>query len=375
LTISGERWAALTDAFHNAAIDGGGWHEALRGLASATGSRCGQLLGLGLLDNQGFAGETFNIITDFDLAVPDAIMEVANDPAHNPRVRAGLAAPVHQVLTEADFLDADTHRRHPHYREFAVPFDIPHSCLTTLIRGDGVNVGLAVLRSADQGHIDEAQRAVFAAATPVVSAAVRTQIALENHGNALLNGALEGMSMAAFLCDKAGAVRTLTPSAERLVARGGRLRLRNGRLVLSNDPDTARLNQAVLAATELAGPHRKLIQTIVCRSVKHRLPLVLEVIALPAREYEMTFPPRVMIIVGGRRKARRSRSDTLRAAYCLTEAEADIALRLGAGESPDEIAADRRVAVGTVRTQIKTLLAKLGVKRQAGLVALLGRLG
>jgi DNA-binding NarL/FixJ family response regulator len=43
---SSHRWLSLMDAFQNAAIESSGWYPALQGLADATGSRCGQLLGL-----------------------------------------------------------------------------------------------------------------------------------------------------------------------------------------------------------------------------------------------------------------------------------------------------------------------------------------
>jgi DNA-binding CsgD family transcriptional regulator len=63
--------------------------------------------------------------------------------------------------------------------------------------------------------------------------------------------------------------------------------------------------------------------------------------------------------------------DVLRGLYCLTSAEADVANGLLMGYSLEEIASLRRCKVGTVRNQIKSVLAKTGASRQSDLVRLL----
>ncbi len=58
----------------------------------------------------------------------------------------------------------------------------------------------------------------------------------------------------------------------------------------------------------------------------------------------------------------------------MTEAEARIAARLGAGRSLNEAAADLGVRPSTARTHLKGIFHKVGVRRQADLVVLLSRL-
>lgn len=50
----------------------------------------------------------------------------------------------------------------------------------------------------------------------------------------------------------------------------------------------------------------------------------------------------------------------LRDLYGLTRAEADIVGQLGAGGSPEEVAAAREVSISTLRSQVRTILAKTG---------------
>ena len=54
----------------------------------------------------------------------------------------------------------------------------------------------------------------------------------------------------------------------------------------------------------------------------------------------------------------------------LSKAEAEVLGLLCEGLGPDEIAAKRFVSVGTVRTQIKTLYAKIGVRSMHAAVAM-----
>jgi DNA-binding CsgD family transcriptional regulator len=61
----------------------------------------------------------------------------------------------------------------------------------------------------------------------------------------------------------------------------------------------------------------------------------------------------------------------LRAAFGLTQAEADLAVALCAGASLAEFAAARGSSIHTARTQLRALLGKTRTDRQAELVGLL----
>jgi DNA-binding CsgD family transcriptional regulator len=63
----------------------------------------------------------------------------------------------------------------------------------------------------------------------------------------------------------------------------------------------------------------------------------------------------------------------LRSLFGLTPAEAATVGLLANGQSAEEIAACNRIGIETVRTHIKRSMAKLGVGRQAELVAVVMR--
>ena len=60
--------------------------------------------------------------------------------------------------------------------------------------------------------------------------------------------------------------------------------------------------------------------------------------------------------------------------FGLSRAEARLALRLLAGLTPQECAREAGVGVATVRSQLHSMFAKTGARRQAELVALLARI-
>ena len=66
--------------------------------------------------------------------------------------------------------------------------------------------------------------------------------------------------------------------------------------------------------------------------------------------------------------------DRLRRLYGLTPAETDIVIALAGGQSVAQTAKARGTVADTVRSQVKSALAKTGARRQADLVALVNRL-
>lgn len=68
------------------------------------------------------------------------------------------------------------------------------------------------------------------------------------------------------------------------------------------------------------------------------------------------------------------RAAVLCAAYALTPAETEIAIHVASGRSASVIAELRGVSVETARYQIKSVLAKVGVRRQVEFAGLINAL-
>jgi DNA-binding CsgD family transcriptional regulator len=369
MTRSDEQWLSIIDAFHSAAIGAQSWETALRGFADATGSRSAQLTGV---DQDGSV--LFNVLTNID---PPAFHSMfAATATINPRVKAASGAPVLKVMAEADFITPEQCRRDRFYQEVARPLDIPFMCFTTLQRQEDAFIALGAIRSAREEHITGEQREIFAALAPHVRTAIRTRLAFEGQGAAVLIGAMDALSIPVFVCDRTGRVGSLTQAAETLVTAGRGLELKKGRLQACWPEEAKALNDAIEAAViwrVQRGP--AVLRTVVVRGRDHKTaPLVLDMFPLPSQPYQFTFAPRVLVVARGPRGAKARRTAILQAMYALTSAETQITEYLVEGQSAEFIAAKRGVSVETVRTQIKAIMAKLGVSRQVELVLRLGEL-
>ena len=82
----------------------------------------------------------------------------------------------------------------------------------------------------------------------------------------------------------------------------------------------------------------------------------------------------LLILVFGARLLATANPQTLQRMFGLTRAETHLALRLAHGDAPLEIARSWRLSRTTIRSQLASLFAKTDTKRQAELVALLGRI-
>lgn len=356
--------AEAIERFQAAGLGEGSWIEALEGLAGLTGSVGGELIGLGAQ-----AAVPFNWMTGIDPAAPMEFLAAGGgDPRVNSRVRIGGAAPELTVLDESAFTSEEDGRRFPEYGAWMRRHDLNFICLSPLLRRDDLLVGLAVMRTQRQHNVSAVQRRAFAAVAPHVRAAVRTQMAIEDQGVALLTNLLDAMAVAAFVCDGFGAVRALSPRAEQLVADGIWLRLRRGRLSTRREEDMPAFRAALTAAASgFPAP-----SPVVARDAEGQRPLLLEATAIPGPQ-ALRFGASALLIARIPREDDARTAEVARALYGLTPAEAAIAAALAAGRGPQAIAEANGVSVGTVRTHIRHIYEKAGVRSQIELLAALSR--
>jgi DNA-binding CsgD family transcriptional regulator len=365
---SDERWRSLPEAFLSAALDGQSWEAALQGLADATGSRSAQLTGI-----DSSASVIFNVMTNID---PAAVKLFAANAAIDPRVRIANEAPVLEVIAESACTTPDESQGDSFCRELARVFDVPFICMTNLERHEGTVFTLAVVRSQREGHITTAQRAIFSEVAPHVRNAVRTRLALERNGTAVVVGAMDGLGIPAFVCDYDGHIKALTQAAKVLIDGERGLQLKEGKLHAVEPDDARALHDAIDAAAAHYARLGKPVQraVIIRRGERDASPVVLDVFTMPSQQFNIRFLPRVLIVARGARGVHGRRAAILRAMYALTPAESEIAQNLAEGRTAEFIARSRGVVTGTVRAQIKAILAKVGVSRQVELTARLNEL-
>lgn len=367
--INEESWLKLVDAFSGAAIGVGTWQEALAGLTDLVGGRAAQIIGLGSANSV-----PFNITH----ALPDEYAEHfaaigGADPDVNPIMQVGTSIAPLCVRNSAEFISSDVRRSSGFLQEHERQFDIYGICLSPLVRDADMMVGMAVLSSAKQGDFNREQQQLFASLVAHARAAVLTQRALEHQGALLVAGTLEAMSMAVFVCDALACVRSLTPKAEAFLSDNNCLMLRRNQLVLPDTRETRRLHDSIRKAAhdpEPGGPpatHRLLLHD------RNYQPFVVEIVSVPKSAHILGAAKPVLVVVRSNIRSDSARQ-FLHDRYCLTQAEAAVAIKVADGFSPEQIAQQRQTSVATVRKQLRIIYEKLGVHRQSELAALISQL-
>lgn len=366
MSVDDEKVAEVVEAFQGAALGATPWLVALERLAHATGSKCGELIGLGA-----DAAVPFNWLSGLDSdAAAEFIVAGGGDIRVNSRVRTGLRAGELTVLDEGAFTTAEDCRRYPDYSAWISRHDVPYVCLSPLLKQDGLVVGLCVARSEREGHISAEQKRIYTALAPHVRGAVRTQMAIESQGLALLNNLMEAMSAAAFVCDGAGRVRAMSARAETLVADGSVLRLTRGRLAPRREADAPPLSEALaLAASigegELLPPPR----AVVLRDRLGERPLLLEISTIPGDQRR--FGAAVLVAARTARRDEAEKAELGRILFGFSPTEALVAAKLVCGDGPQAVAEAIGISVGTVRTHVRNIYAKAAVSTQLELAAAL----
>lgn len=328
------------------------WLGALERLAAATGSDHAQLIGIGPSYSFGF-----NWVSDMDAAA-HAIADRAEflSPTTNFRVAAGIAAPPNAIVAEDRYAVARAKLVDHTYLDLCSDLRIPHGCQTTLLSSAHGLIGFALLRSQQVGSTDAAARTIFADTCRSAGAAVVLQVALERDGHRLIAGSFEAMGTACFVLDRAMTVRAATLPAEALLQEGV-LRLAGGRLSLPQAADDKRFGRALatIAAAEVQAASLVTGGTGL---------LTLRVHRLPQREWNMSFAPFAIVIVKRPAGANSADLALIRASHGLTATEAEIALLLRAGRRRTDICTLRGITRETLRSHLRSLFAKLGVRRE-----------
>src|SRR3954453_2935695 len=193
---------------------------------------------------------------------------------------------------------------------------------------------------------------------------------LNNHGwrSSVAGLALEQLGAAVIVTDSEGRIVELNRAGERMLSAGDRLTVRHGKLGALRNFETARLMALVAAATTLgaSGP------TIGCMLIGSRqggMPYTVSVTPL-GTEQALSPSPLAMVLVAGPEQRQPSATD-LAHLFGFSPAESRVAATLLRGRKLSEIAVETGVRMPTLRTQLSSVLKKVGVSRQADLIRIL----
>ena len=201
--------------------------------------------------------------------------------------------------------------------------------------------------------------------------AAEVQLRLRELGwkSAVVARAFDQVSTGVIVVDADGFVIEMNELAERVVRRGDGLTVRHGALGAVRVFETAKLAAAIASATRpgaAAATGRILIGR---QSGNYDYILAVSPLGVDLGFYS---DPMALIIVVDP-EARCPKADDLSAYFGLSFAESRLAIQLMSGKPLRAVAAESGASTATLRTQLRSILKKIRVERQADLLLVLAR--
>lgn len=162
-------------------------------------------------------------------------------------------------------------------------------------------------------------------------------------------------------------VHYVNAAARTLIEGNGLIKVVNDMLGTGHAPDGQRLKNAIADTCANGAGH-----VVVLGAESQAQPLV--VLVLPFHDDASPERGRALVLMRSGLGMSEILVNSLRQLFRLSPAEASIAVALGTGADLSELARQRHVKLNTLRSQVASIMAKTGTRRQAQLVALVARI-
>jgi DNA-binding CsgD family transcriptional regulator len=271
------------------------------------------------------------------------------------------------VLLAEEVVDREVLEGSEFFNEYMRPQRLHHAVNLNLVTGGRHRVSLALMRDGRFGSYDGLESQLLNRLVPHLRQAFDMAERLDLlHAQSRTSFAVfERLSAAVMTVDDRGKLVFSNRAALRLMARGGALADRGGRLMAARPEADGRLKAAVERATRA----RPAATSLSLPRGGGLTPLSVSVVPSdPRRSIFAAMRPLAIILVHDPAEQQAISEEGLRARFDATPTEARLAVALCAGESLASYAGTAGVSITTAKTHLNGLFAKLGTNRQADLV-------
>jgi DNA-binding CsgD family transcriptional regulator len=363
--ISNAQLTTLIGSIYDAAADPGKWSRFLATLSEMTDGSCAMLI----MHEATIPKHTVSSSWGFDPKALRLYQERYGEL--DVWARRGRTKPAGYVCTSESLSPIAELIRTEFYNDFTRPYDVKHGMFGVVTNQSDSLASVSVFRSPAAGQFSDHQLELLKLITPHVQRAFAIHFRfadLESRAQGFEN-AINMIQWGVILIDVKGNVLTMNRSASRHLGAAKGLRLRVGKLCAVQGPESERLMALIDGAvkTSVCEDHGAGGTMLVSRPVGRPLSLTVAPLRVARRPEE----PAVVIFIADPDERTELPGDLLRRGYGLTVAECRLALLLVEGQSLNQVAVQTRVSVLTLRTQLKSVFAKTGVRRQGELIQVL----
>jgi DNA-binding CsgD family transcriptional regulator/PAS domain-containing protein len=281
-----------------------------------------------------------------------------------------VSSPIaHFYASNLDLPDQEGILKSRFFREWAIPQDLAYAAGSILLREGAWATQLFVQRSSTHAPFSRDEMNMLNRLVPHMQRAMqmRARFTELQLGQDFLAGGLDLLAMPAIFFDEHSRVAYMNKRAHALLEKSALLQVEHGHLVVKHLETARKLNYEIGNAIR-ASRGTADFNEVVLLPRDGLLPLMLMVAPVcvtgHARGAALLFvfdPDAVPSLTTAR----------VRKLFGLTDAEARLAVSLSGGMTLDDIANERPVSLNTLKTQLKSIFAKTGTRRQAELISLL----
>jgi len=360
--------------FHRAARGDQPWGEALRPVGTAFGAIAVVLMGIGKTSRA--------ILFSFECGrLPEAASLDYLRHYHRIDVRAALVLdrPVGECARCCDYFDEAFVASNPFYQDFLIPYGIRHVAGAKVFEDARQIATIGVQMPVGVGPVSDAGMVLLRRL--VAQLVIALHVYFEQRDEAAEPGVgaalLDRFRSPALVIDEIRGLHYANPPGYDWLGSGRGLLLRDGRIGTARDEDEPALTLALRQlrldgdASYLGGTRGQERSYL---ALTGRLAVFLHALRPDETMFAFGARPLALLLVHDLSAGLALDPFVVAETFALTPAEAQIAVALADGRSVEEIAAERRVSVATVRSQLAAAMHKMGVHRQPELVARLAAL-
>jgi DNA-binding CsgD family transcriptional regulator len=366
--VSLEAFSELLEVLYSVPLQQEEWEHFLALLSKHTGSEFGVLLcanSRSALSIRALGGGD----KPFDQTAYNE-QYAPSDPFRESVVRNGYVG----VFEDEELLPGDGLLETDMYRQLLEPAGLRYTTLLVLTVTIRRLEAITLARTPHQGRISEDCSRLLNLLLPHIRKAleIRHVLGVAQQRLAGAEAMVDASATATLLLNRQGRVLHRNAAAERLLQQSDALTLRDGVLSATGAHSRESLGRLFHDAALPVSPNW---QSTPARALSlerpgRRQPLQLLASPLPPASRVRSNAELVLLVTDPEEPVNYP-DDVLRALYGLTPAQTDVANGLLTGYTLEEIACLRKVSIGTVRQQLKSILSKTGASRQSDLVRLL----
>lgn len=363
--MTGQPSDRLLDLIYDAAADASLWPAVMQGIAGATSSMGGILIGQRL----DLSGVEFDYNGGLD---PDC--NSAYRAAHMQNVWSVemIRRPPGRLVVSDEIVRLQDLRRTAFYDDVLRPQKVAHNAMCALAVTRGLVVAFNICRTSRQGPPDRQERVLLEHLLVHVRRALALGKRIEGYMalHAAQYQALDALSTGLVLLNASGRVVLANAAASRLIDPSGPLRLRQGSLASYHPALTRRLHD--LVGSVIRG---RPLATAVFPFPDHSRSVIVTGSSIRSRDLVRLSDgglgdPTVMLFLTDPLATAHNEAELLRELYGLTDGEARIAAAVAGGAGISAVAQALGISRNTVKTHLSRVFAKTGTTRQTELARL-----